>query len=191
MNQWWQVWDRWFSKDDCDRIVASCVALPAAQGHIGYGGLAKLNDSWRKSTIRWVRKTNPDFSSLFANLESLFNDANSAAFGFSLNTFREIQFTEYHESVQGKYDWHEDISWTGSSQLHRKLSLVVQLSDPADYEGGKLELDESQCMESPGPELIRRGSVIVFPSFLKHRVTPVTRGIRYSLVSWHEGPKFR
>ena len=67
--------------------------------------------------------------------------------------------------------------------------MVVQLTDPSEYEGGNLEL---QWHEPPGFENLRkRGTIIVFPSFLKHRVTPVTRGIRHSMVSWMEGPKWR
>ena len=69
--------------------------------------------------------------------------------------------------------------------------MVIQLSDPKDYEGGILQLYSQRHPEPPREELQQRGSIIVFPSFLKHRVIPVTRGIRYSLVGWIEGPQFR
>lgn len=191
MNQWWQLWTKWLSEDDCNRIIESCKKLPPVEGHIGHGGKANLDSSWRRSTIRWVPKLNPDFDVLFKSIKFLFEEANSNAFGFHLSEFREVQFTEYHETVKGNYAWHKDLAWTKPTPNHRKLSMVAQLSKPTDYEGGKLELDVTECQEVPGPEMYEQGSIIVFPSFLSHQVTPVTKGTRYSLVSWHEGPKFR
>ena len=66
--------------------------------------------------------------------------------------------------------------------------MVLQLSRPDEYEGGRLELDRDQPTKG---EFDARGTVIIFPSFLKHRVTQVTRGVRHSLVGWMEGPNFR
>ena len=74
---------------------------------------------------------------------------------------------------------------------HRKLSMVIQLSDPKDYEGGILEIHANEHYPPPPDELKRRGTIVVFPSFLRHRVIPVTKGVRYSLVAWIEGPHFR
>jgi PKHD-type hydroxylase len=72
----------------------------------------------------------------------------------------------------------------------RKLSLIIQLTDPSEYEGGDFQFDSDIPQPDPA-EIKQRGTVIVFPSFLRHRVTPVTSGVRRSLVSWVEGPKFR
>jgi PKHD-type hydroxylase len=70
------------------------------------------------------------------------------------------------------------------------MSIVIQLTDPSEYEGGDFEID-SQYPQLPKEEIREKGSVLVFPSFIPHRVTPVTKGVRRSLVSWIEGPKFR
>ena len=82
--------------------------------------------------------------------------------------------------------------------MHRKLSMSVQLSKPEDYEGGDLKFNlrglnssNEDTIMSPPPEFKQQGSVIVFPSFHRHRVTPVTSGIRHSLVTWVEGPHWR
>ena len=72
----------------------------------------------------------------------------------------------------------------------RKLSVSINLSDPNTYEGGQFEMDLGE-----GPfvleEMNRQGTIIVFPSDTQHRVTPVTKGVRYSLVNWFEGPAFK
>ena len=69
----------------------------------------------------------------------------------------------------------------------RKLSVVVQLTDPSDYEGGIFEF---KTVETPA-NFKTRGSILVFPSYLEHQVTEITEGTRYSLVCWAEGPRWR
>jgi PKHD-type hydroxylase len=73
---------------------------------------------------------------------------------------------------------------------HRKLSMTIQLSEPNEYEGGEFEIDPEFGVLDQAV-IKQRGTVLVFPSFLRHRVAPVTSGIRRSLVCWAEGPKFR
>jgi PKHD-type hydroxylase len=107
-------------------------------------------------------------------------------YNFNLTGFGEpLQLTNYDNTDNGMYSWHQDFGGTVS----RKLSLVLQLSDPADYEGGNLELNAG------GYEPIRiekrRGLLVAFPSWQVHQVTPVTQGTRQSLVAWVTGPRFR
>ena len=107
--------------------------------------------------------------------------------GTSLGQLVEVQYTEYHATEGGKYDWHHDINWNENGPYDRKLSLTIQLSDPSEYEGGFFEFME---VEQP-PEVYRtKGTILIFPSYLQHRVTPVTRGIRRSLVAWFHGPRW-
>ena len=84
------------------------------------------------------------------------------------------------------YGWHLDYGGNGTPS--RKLSMVLQLTDPSQYEGGNLQL-----MTSGEPITVRkqRGLVVVFPSYVLHQVTPVTNGNRQSLVSWITGPTFK
>jgi PKHD-type hydroxylase len=72
----------------------------------------------------------------------------------------------------------------------RKLSITIQLSDSDDYEGGNFILDR-QYQQPDSKDLRTKGTILVFPSPIKHKVTPVTKGIRKSLVAWVEGPKWR
>jgi PKHD-type hydroxylase len=96
-----------------------------------------------------------------------------------------IQLARYDSSERGFYDWHTDFA--GFRPL-RKISISIQLSRPEDYEGGDLEL-----LFASRPELLERarGTFIAFPSFVLHRVTPVTRGTRWSLVAWILGARWR
>jgi PKHD-type hydroxylase len=193
MNQWWQYWHKKFTDDACNKIVSDALTLPASVGTIGHGSNTFVKDAeYRRSQIRWIPKTDPRFTWVITSLSDLFFEGNKNAFGFDLSTFNEIQFTEYSGQDLGKYDWHHDTHWTTSQFQQRKLSVVIQLSNSGDYTGGDLELAESECGETPPPRVIReKGTVIMFPSFLSHRVTPVTSGTRYSLVAWHEGPVFK
>ena len=116
--------------------------------------------------------------------------ANSACFGFDIIKDFEMQFTKYNSKDKGFYNWHTDNNFLSDSFFTRKLSVVIQLSDPSEYEGGVLELEiDNKVQTFDGFK--QAGSIIVFPSFIKHRVTPVTKGVRKSLVAWVNGPNFR
>ena len=138
-----------------------------------------IDISYRKSNIVWL----PEEPWLSDKLGTLMNMANHAQFGFNLTHVDDkIQFTKYGADDQ-HYDYHLDCG-KGSN---RKLSLIVQLSNSEDYDGGDFILktgrDDNYLPRG-------RGNVLVMPSFLLHRVTPVTRGTRESLVIWACGPHF-
>ena len=116
-----------------------------------------------------------------------------------------IQFTVYN-APDGHYTWHQDCydknhkDYKAEKDIYskqRKVSIVCNITDPSEYEGGQLEIvDPSKAPDDPEEERIikiskERGQVCVFPSFLYHRVTPITKGTRYSLVCWLRGPEFR
>ena len=96
-----------------------------------------------------------------------------------------IQHTIYKEGG-GHYDWHMDAGH--GMQRHRKGSLTVQLTDPDDYEGGKLQLWRGQ---NPLDAPRGKGTVVIFPSYMMHRVSEVTKGTRESLVLWVGGDHYR
>lgn len=94
------------------------------------------------------------------------------------------------------FAWHVDNGINGPPMGSRKLSFSVQLSHPGDYDGGDLEFatySHTYNQEIPGPSQVlrQRGNLIVFPSFMLHRVTPVTRGERFAIVGWIHGPAFK
>jgi len=177
-----------FSDPFCDDVMKLAANLPEESGEVGDGVDGKVNKSIRRSKIKWI-SPNEDSGFIFASIERLFRDVNRDAFGLDIDTVPAIQFTEYDAADEGMYDWHVDTSWTQQVMYHRKLSMTVQLSPSSSYEGGDLQFENGAVLPV---DLIRpRGTAIVFPSFVRHRVTPVTQGKRYSLVAWMEGPKFR
>jgi PKHD-type hydroxylase len=183
----WQMWSGALSDSDVSNIIDASEQFPTQEANTGYDGERK-DTEFRSSEIRWVGKRQvPWIAEL---LWTYAQEANRNAFGFDIDYIKDIQYTKYPAEISGRYGWHQDTFWANPTPYDRKLSVVVQLSDPSEYEGGQFEFDPN--IESPLPEdLSRKGTIIVFPSFLQHQVTPVTKGLRRSLVSWIEGPKFR
>ena len=192
MNGMWQLWEGRFSKGFCERIISLASLLPEQQAVVGSGGNDPRTDTTvRRSKVRWLNGAMPDFKDFYLDVVDMFRDGNLRAFGAELWHLHEMQFTQYDAADEGFYNWHNDVMWDSPNCGHRKLSMVIQLSDPSEYEGGDLEI-QTLHLGPPDPTVLRKqGNVIVFPSFLMHRVTPVTKGTRYSLVAWMEGPKWR
>ena len=135
---------------------------------------------FRKTQVAWVN--DPSIQNI---MQHYFKTANRSAFGFDIDYLPHSQYGEYTEG--SFYNWHHDIDWKADSAYDRKLSIVIQLSDENEYEGGNFEFKEMGT-----PEGIRaQGSVLVFPSYLVHRVSEITKGTRRSLVNWIEGPRWR
>ena len=206
-----------FTARQCDRIVALAEALPDESGGVEGDDGGVEDADVRRSTITWVP---PDHTSrwIYDRLSTVAERANRR-YGFELSGFGEdLQYTRY-DTPGSFYTWHQD-GLDGSVGL-RKLSIVVQLSDPADYDGAELELfalgedgsgsagasittthadaDADAADTARGAEVdaawrvasARRGTAIVFPAFEYHRVRPLRSGTRRSLVSWVSGPPFR
>jgi PKHD-type hydroxylase len=171
----------YFNAAECDRILELGEAAPQITGKVGQA--LGQDEEIRRSRVTAIYP-GADTAWLFDKLEYVLLHLNEG-YGYRLSGFLEgAQVAWYEDHADGRgghYDWHVDIG-PGRYSL-RKLSMSVQLSDGADYDGGDLEF-----MASEESGIRDRGSLIVFPSFLEHRVTPVTRGVRASMVSWIAGP---
>lgn len=144
-----------------------------------------LNETIRKSRIKWL---SPDINSrwLYDKIYPLIIHANNDVWGFTLSSINDsIQYTEYYENG-GHYDWHMDMGCYPHN--NRKISITIQLSDPDTYEGGNLEFFVNN---EPWKAPREQGLAVLFPSYLMHRVTPVTKGTRKSLVLWVGGATFQ
>jgi len=151
---------------------------------VGGGEEGRVHPSIRRSQISWLSNS-PDTVWVFKKLAFVASKLNVDYYGLDLTGFGEpLQLTHYDQSQNGMYGWHQD-NGNGAS---RKLSLVLQLTDPAEYEGGNL-----QIMVGGDPVSVKkqRGLIVAFPSYTLHQVTPVTQGNRQSLVSWVSGPPFK
>lgn len=170
--------------DQCDALLALVQAHQMKDAGLVRGATAH---QIRRAEIAWLDDI-PQASWVMERMMSLTARANRETFGFDLTDFGESpQVARYGAEREGHFDWHSDIG-AGTWAAKRKLTIVVQLSDPADYTGGTLELrPDSNVAEAPRT----RGTAIVFPSFVLHRVTPVTTGTRWSLTLWSHGPSFR
>lgn len=180
---WYQFNDS-FSTDEINWIVENLTTLPSIDGVVGGDSEYVKNQNIRSSIIRWV-PFNEYTEFIYERIFNMVMDANRELYNFDLWGMGEnIQFTEYYEGGD-HYDWHLDI---GPTQTKRKISITVQLSDPEDYDGGELELKWGQNNITIPKE---KGLATIFPSFILHRIKPVTRGVRRSLVLWFTGPSFR
>ena len=167
-----------FRPEECDAVLALAAAVVPVPGEVieRSGPAAR-----RRSEVRWLPH-GPDTAWLYARIPLLASRLNDAHWGFALGGVEAIQVARYADGAH--YDWHVDLG-PGMASL-RKLSVSIQLSAGDAYEGGALEFPD-------GPETLGRGrgDAIVFPSFMHHRVAPVTAGERWSVVAWIVGPPFR
>ena len=183
MRQSWQMWSGAVHTDVIDAIKQRAEEV-AFQNATIFSGEEK-NDDIRRSQVKWLSHDNATKQFLWQYIQQ----ANRNAFGFNIDNLGDIQYTEYEETDEGHYDWHHDINWSQDRAYDRKLSITVQLTDGSEYEGGQFEFSE---VANPDPGASKKlGTVLVFPSYLKHRVTPVTKGKRISLVGWFEGPRWK
>lgn len=174
------MWPSAMSQEQISEIIAVGESKPPMGATVFSEPSA--SSEVRSSTVRWINE-------LWVRnlLWEYVKQANMNAFGVDVENYADMQFTEYHATQSGHYDWHHDILWTHSANSDRKLSITVQLSDSQEYAGGDFEFDE---VETPTGAKTK-GTILVFPSYLRHRVTPVTWGVRKSLVAWFSGPRWR
>lgn len=174
------TWENGFTHEELTDIVAAGESKGFGRGLAG----GKVSN-YRKSNVSWLSYN--DIPTVYDKMAYIARNLNAQYYRFDLTGFHEnMQFTVYHGDEEGHYDWHVDQMADG--QVPRKFSMVLQLSDPYEYEGGDLEVMTSNAA-APVPK--QKGLVAAFPSYILHRVTPVTSGIRKTLVVWCCGPPFR
>ncbi len=173
------------SPAECQVIKTVAGQLPVSAGMIPGDTVAERH---RKSQVRWLAM-NKSTEAIYNRLAQIIARSNDATWRFEITKFSApLQFTEYDE--QGShYTWHMD--WGPSANRERKLSLSIQLSDASDYDGGDLEFMNGGVKEEERHLMRSIGTAILFPSFIQHRVTPILRGSRKSLVAWVGGQPYR
>ena len=191
----------------CDEVIKYALQQKDKMARTGGFNKKKLSkedvkniQKRRKSDLVWLND-----SWIYKEIHPYVHQANrNAGWNFEWDRSESCQFTKYKEGQY--YDWHCD-SWDKPYEKKgpdhgkiRKLSMTCQLTDGSEYSGGELEFDfrnyephqreESKHLRK-ATEILPKGSIIVFPSFLWHRVKPITKGTRYSLVLWHLGYPFK
>ena len=176
-------WENAFSEEELDWLQqqarsASLVAQVSGSEN------QSVNTEIRRSKVSWL-DTIPENNWVYDRISSVASSLNADYFGFDLEYLEMLQLTNYVETNKGTYGWHQDF---GYNCPRRKLSLVLQLSDPQDYDGGELKIKHK-----PQAEIMskKRGVITAFPAWTLHQVSPVIRGNRQSLVAWVSGEPFR
>ena len=207
------IFPRAVPRKECKRLLKYCIKNTKYKvaSVIGKGGSDShddkemIDDSSRIDPK--VRKTDVGFITDADNRVNevawyYLREANKIQFNYKLEYFQPVQFARYRDG--GHYGWHQDSSGINPNGEGRKLSLTFCLTDPRTYEGGNLEFytgdrpmedfELPNGIKIPASQIYQdirdQGSVIVFDSRDYHRVTPVTRGTRYSVVCWTVGPNF-
>lgn len=179
----WIWWEGAFTEQELNWLQNK--AKRAEQNaQVGSNGGSVVDPNLRRSQVSWLENLQ-DTQWVFQKLGDVVSKINAQHFNFDLTGFGEkLQLTNYDQSENGMYGWHQDYG----TSISRKLSIAVQLTDPSEYEGGNLQI---LIDETPRNVRKQRGLIAVFPSYVVHQVTPVTQGSRQSLVAWVSGPAFK
>lgn len=178
----WAFLPNFLTPEECDKIIAIGNKKKKKEAKIG---IDRTDSKIRKNKIAWLSSENDELTWLFQKLTDSVTILNNQYFKFDLWGFSEgLQFTEYNAPDE-HYQQHTDRIYGHGI---RKLSIVIQLSDPKTYKGGELSM-----YVSSKPDIMKKekGTLIIFPSFVLHKVSPVTKGTRYSLVAWVTGKPFK
>ena len=173
------VVDGVFTPDECARIRGLHDGLKVMEAVVETAG-----SSYRNTDVFWLRPGLEAHAWVYDRVARHSLALNAETYQFELDTCTDLQLARYAPGQH--YDWHTDLGADGYSR--RKLSIAVILSAPQDFEGGQLQFGGDKFTRNAP---MSQGSALVFPSWLRHRVTPVTDGERWTLVGWWLGPPFR
>ena len=173
-----------FTPEQCQLIINAGRSEPQEMGQVGGGQGGTVDTKTRTSHISWIPFNK--MPEMYQTLERIIKQTNGNHFGFDgIQLTEPAQYTEY--PVGGFYDWHidSDVNCVNEPPV-RKISMTCLLSHESEFEGGGLELMSDGKIARP-----KQGQAIFFASYIRHRVVPITKGVRKSLVLWVGGTPFR
>ena len=182
-------WEDFLTEQEINRIITAPEWDRLENAVVGgQDNNSVLNTDIRTSEVAWMNKSSYN-EPLWDRLSTVVAEVNRRYFHFDLYGFYEpFQLGMYRAENQGHYDWHTDMAMTDNN-VPRKLSMSLLLNDPSEFEGGNLEI--KGINNEPMNLELKKGRAWFFPSWVLHRVTPITRGVRKSLVVWVGGPPFK
>lgn len=173
-----------FKEDEVAKIRALWDETKVIDAKVNDAGMQTEKEELRRSKIIFL-KPGPETEWIYERLALAVKQANSNRYKFDIVGFTtDLQLAKYSEGHF--FDWHMDFG--AGDVSNRKLSITVQLCDEEEYEGGDLQFMINQ---HPFTAPKTKGTAVIFPSFGLHRVTPVTKGFRMSIVGWIGGPHYR
>jgi PKHD-type hydroxylase len=173
-----------FTPEQCQLIINAGRSEKQETAQVGGGSVGTIDTKVRTSHISWIPfKKMPE---MYKTIENLMHKTNNNHFGFdNMQLTEPAQYTEYPEG--GFYDWHIDSDVEGKNEPPvRKISMTCLLSHESEFEGGGLELMSDGKIARP-----KQGNAIFFASYIRHRVVPISKGVRKSLVMWFGGTPFK
>ena len=173
-----------FTPGQCQLIINAGRSEPVQNGQVGGGAAGVVDTKTRTSHISWIPFNK--MPEMYKTIEEIMHKTNRNHFGFEgMQPTEFAQYTEYPEG--GFYDWHIDSDVNGINEPPvRKISMTCLLSHESEFEGGGLELMSDGKIARP-----KQGQAIFFASFIRHRVVPISKGVRKSLVMWFGGTPFK
>jgi len=173
------------SKEQCEDVIKHGVSLQLDNAAIGNN---VSDTAIRNSRISWIPSNNVATQWIFRNCTDMVNDLNEKYFKYDLLYIESLQFTEYNGNNLNPAFYVKHCDNLPTNNGSRKLSFSILLSEENSFVGGDLML---HYQKDPVVATRKQGVAVTFPSDLLHEVTPVTSGIRYSLVGWVVGPRFK
>ena len=164
-----------------DFVLLERMGMPVQEAGVGIANEGDASQI-RKTEIAWAPR-NHWLEAVMLN--NIMYANREAGWNFQIDSCEQVQMAKYDEGHY--YGWHVDTFFMNSTGQDRKLTAVLQLNDPSEYEGGELQIEGSGVDSIP----LKKGSIVVFPSFLRHQATKVTKGTRYSAALWSTGKVFR
>lgn len=181
-------WENFFSVEQINEILALPQWHNTKIAQVGMPGVGEIKEEIRRTNVGWM-DVNQQTLPYWQILSNTIAEVNRTFFHFDLTgCYEPAQLGIYTAENNSHYNWHTDANM-GDCLVPRKLSMTLLLSDPSEFEGGELQVkvdnDEIKTLE------MVKGRAWFFPSWVLHRVTPVTKGVRRSLVLWIGGPAFK
>jgi len=193
----WTYWDNIFSDVELKKMCKYFDTQGVERGTtVNADGTQTVDEKIRVSNLKFYcyDVSNENTAWIFQRINQVVELANNTYYNFDLNGYSFFQYTEYDASEKGRYDFHTDTifgSGLATDMIEpRKLSVTVCINEPGiEYEGGEFQINMGNEKKAATIET-KKGRMIIFPSFMIHRVAPITKGRRKSIVAWVTGPKF-
>jgi PKHD-type hydroxylase len=175
-----------FTDFELNSIISIGDKLIPKDAYVSGNNIREVDKNARISKVSWIPNNNVT-AWIYKKIIDCVYEMNESFYKYDLEKLERLQFTKYFGNQKGFYTKHID-TMHGVYPHNRKLTFILQLSDPSEYTGGELQL---HVANNPTVVEKKKGMMVFFPSYTLHECTPVTSGERYTLVGWVHGPRFK
>lgn len=179
-------WDQAFNEEEVEKIRQTEELQTFQKGVVGNNALKDENLKEIRDSAVFFMTHDDNTNWLYQKVSNMIGTANKDHFLYNVNDFGPMQYTKY--KPDGHYTWHWDV-YFGYHNQQRKISVVIMLNDPEDYEGGEFEIVHNGNLDDIVSIKPKKGDALFFASWMPHRVKPVISGERNTLVTWVTGPR--